>query len=37
MPTTYFLTAEHRIAAQVVGATDFAGFEQGLESAKQAS
>jgi thiol-disulfide isomerase/thioredoxin len=37
MPTTYFLTADHRIAAQVVGATDFAGFEQGLESAKQAS
>jgi thiol-disulfide isomerase/thioredoxin len=37
MPTTYFLTAEHRIAAQVVGATDFAGFEQGLEAAKQAS
>ena len=34
MPTTYFLTADHRLAAQVVGATDFAGFEQGLEAAK---
>jgi thiol-disulfide isomerase/thioredoxin len=37
MPTTYFLSADHLIVAQVVGATDFAGFEQGLEAAKQAS
>lgn len=37
MPTTYFLSADHRIVAQVVGATDLAGFEQGLEAAKQAS
>jgi thiol-disulfide isomerase/thioredoxin len=37
LPTTYFLSAEHRIAAQVVGASDFAGFEQGLEAAKRAS
>jgi thiol-disulfide isomerase/thioredoxin len=37
LPTTYFLTADHRIAAQVVGASDFAGFEQGLEGAKRAS
>jgi thiol-disulfide isomerase/thioredoxin len=37
LPTTYFLSADHRIAAQVVGATDFAGFEQGLEAAKRAS
>jgi thiol-disulfide isomerase/thioredoxin len=37
LPTTYFLTADHKIAAQVVGASDFAGFEQGLEAAKRAS
>lgn len=37
LPTTYFLSAKHMIAAQVVGASDFAGFEQGLEAAKQAS
>jgi thiol-disulfide isomerase/thioredoxin len=37
LPTTYFLTADHRIAAQVVGASDFAGFEQGLEAAQRAS
>jgi thiol-disulfide isomerase/thioredoxin len=37
LPTTYFLTADHRIAAQVVGASDFAGFEQGLAAAKRAS
>jgi thiol-disulfide isomerase/thioredoxin len=36
LPTTYFLTADHRIAAQV-GATDFAGFKQGLEAAKRSS
>jgi thiol-disulfide isomerase/thioredoxin len=37
LPTTYFLTPEHRIAAQVVGASNFAGFEQGLEAAKRES
>jgi thiol-disulfide isomerase/thioredoxin len=37
LPSTYFLTADHKIAAQVVGASDFAGFEQGLAAAKQAS
>jgi thiol-disulfide isomerase/thioredoxin len=37
LPTTYFLTADHRIAAQVVGATDLAGFEQGLAAAQRAS
>jgi thiol-disulfide isomerase/thioredoxin len=37
LPTTYFLSADHMIAAQVVGASDFAGFEQGLEAAKRAS
>jgi thiol-disulfide isomerase/thioredoxin len=30
LPMTYFLTPEHRIAAQVVGATDLEGFEAGL-------
>jgi thiol-disulfide isomerase/thioredoxin len=33
LPTTLFLDAEHRIAARVVGATDRAGFERGLELA----
>jgi cytochrome c biogenesis protein CcmG, thiol:disulfide interchange protein DsbE len=37
LPTTYFLSADHRVVAQVVGATDFSGFEQGLEAAKHAS
>lgn len=35
MPTTYFLDERHRIVAQVVGATDRAGFERGLALAKQ--
>lgn len=35
MPTTYFLDERHRIIAQVVGATDRAGFERGLEIATQ--
>jgi thiol-disulfide isomerase/thioredoxin len=30
MPTTFFLDAEHRIVGVVAGATDVAGFEQGL-------
>jgi thiol-disulfide isomerase/thioredoxin len=37
MPTTYFLSADHLIVAQVIGATDLAGFEQGLEAAEEAS
>jgi thiol-disulfide isomerase/thioredoxin len=35
MPTTYFLDERHRIVAQVVGATDRAGFERGLELARK--
>lgn len=30
MPTTFFLDSEHRIVGVVAGATDEAGFEQGL-------
>jgi thiol-disulfide isomerase/thioredoxin len=37
MPTTFFLDREHRIAARVVGATDRAGFEHGLQLATRAS
>lgn len=33
LPTTIFLDAQHRVAARVVGATDRAGFERGLELA----
>lgn len=33
LPTTYFLDERHRVVAQVVGATDRAGFERGLELA----
>jgi thiol-disulfide isomerase/thioredoxin len=33
LPTTLFLDARHRVAARVVGATDRAGFERGLELA----
>jgi thiol-disulfide isomerase/thioredoxin len=33
LPTTLFLDTDHRIAARVVGATDRAGFERGLELA----
>src|SRR6266511_767483 len=32
-PTTFFLDRRHRIVARIVGATDLAGFEDGLESA----
>jgi thiol-disulfide isomerase/thioredoxin len=35
MPTTYFLDERRRIVAQVVGPTDRAGFERGLEIATQ--
>jgi thiol-disulfide isomerase/thioredoxin len=31
MPTTYFLDAEHRVAGVIVGGTDLAGFEEGVE------
>jgi thiol-disulfide isomerase/thioredoxin len=37
MPTTFFLDREHRIAARVVGATDRAGFDHGLQLATRAS
>lgn len=33
MPTTFFLDRDHRIVARIVGATDLAGFEQGLQEA----
>ena len=33
LPTTIFLDDQHRVAARVVGATDRAGFERGLELA----
>ena len=32
-PTTFFLDRQHRIVAQIVGATNLAGFEQGLKAA----
>jgi thiol-disulfide isomerase/thioredoxin len=36
-PTTFFLDENHRIVTQIVGATDRAGFEQGLQAALAAS
>ncbi|MBA2537568.1 MAG: TlpA family protein disulfide reductase [Actinobacteria bacterium] len=33
LPTTYFLDERHKVMAQVIGATDRAGFERGLELA----
>lgn len=33
LPTTYFLDADHRLAARIVGETDFDGFVAGLERA----
>lgn len=33
LPTTFFLDREHRIVTRIVGETDYAGFEQGLEAA----
>ena len=33
MPSTYFLDERHRIVAQIVGVSDRAGFERGLELA----
>ncbi len=32
-PTTFFLDREHRIVTRIVGATDLAGFEEGLRQA----
>jgi thiol-disulfide isomerase/thioredoxin len=32
-PSTFFLDRQHRIVSRIVGATDYAGFEQGLEAA----
>lgn len=36
-PTTFFTDREHRIVTRIVGETDYAGFEQGLEAALSAS
>ena len=33
LPSTFFLDRQHRVAARIVGATDFAGFEDGLAQA----
>jgi thiol-disulfide isomerase/thioredoxin len=33
MPSTYFLDERHRVVAQIVGVSDRAGFERGLELA----
>ncbi|MEZ5102758.1 MAG: TlpA disulfide reductase family protein [Thermoleophilia bacterium] len=32
-PTTFFLDEDHRLVGQILGATDLAGFEQGLAAA----
>jgi thiol-disulfide isomerase/thioredoxin len=37
MPTTLFLDRQHRIVARITGATDLAGFEDGLEQALASS
>lgn len=37
LPTTFFLDRQHRIASRIVGATDYAGFERGLEAALAAT
>ena len=36
-PSTFFLDREHRIVSRIVGETDYAGFERGLEAALEAS
>jgi thiol-disulfide isomerase/thioredoxin len=36
-PTTFFLNARHRLVRQIVGATNLAGFEQGLAAATSGS
>jgi thiol-disulfide isomerase/thioredoxin len=33
LPSTFVLDSEHRIASRIVGATDLAGFEEGLRQA----
>ncbi|RDI74031.1 Redoxin [Gaiella occulta] len=33
LPTTYFLDRNHRVVTQIVGATNLAGFEKGLQAA----
>lgn len=37
LPTTIFLDAEHREVTRIIGATNLAGFEQGLQAARAAS
>jgi hypothetical protein len=32
-PSTFFLDREHRIVSRIVGETDLAGFERGLDAA----
>ncbi|HLG08488.1 MAG TPA: TlpA disulfide reductase family protein [Gaiellaceae bacterium] len=32
-PSTFFLDAQHRVRTRIVGETDYAGFERGLEAA----
>src|SRR5919201_2009404 len=36
-PTTFFLNARHQVKTQIVGATNFAGFNQGLAAATSGS
>lgn len=36
LPTTVFLDKQHRVVTQIVGASDLAGFNEGLRQAKQA-
>ncbi len=36
-PSTFFLDRQHRVVSRIVGETDYAGFEQGLETALAAS
>lgn len=37
LPTTFFLDRNHRLVTKIVGATDLAGFESGLQAALAAS
>ena len=36
-PTTFFLNARHQVVTQIVGATNLAGFNQGLAAATSGS
>lgn len=36
-PSTFFLDGQHRVRTRIVGETDYAGFERGLEAALAAS